>query len=141
MKVLIDTCVLVDFLQKREPFEADARNVMLLIANNFVEGYTTAKAVTDIFYLAHRMTHNNEEARKIIAGLITLVKVMDTKCIDIQQALASQVNDYEDAVMVETAKREGAEYIITRNMKDYEKSTVPAISPADFVQMIRDNAE
>ena len=84
MKVLIDTCVLVDFLQKRETFEADARNVMLLIANNLVAGYTTAKAVTDIFYLAHRMTHNNEEARKIVAGLITLVQVMDTKCIDIQ---------------------------------------------------------
>lgn len=141
MKVLLDTCVLVDFLQKREPFAADARNVMLLIANHFAEGFTTAKAVTDIFYLAHRTTHSNAQARKIIAELITLVNVADTKCADIQQALVSPVNDYEDAVMAETAKREGAEYIITRNMKDYEKSAVPAILPADFVKLLRENIE
>ena len=141
MKALIDTCVLVDFLQKRSPFDSDARDVMMLVASNFVEGCTTAKAVTDIYYLAHRMTHNNDEARKIIAGLLTIVNVMDTKGADAQQALSSPVSDYEDAVMTETAKREKADCIVTRNIKDYTKAGIPVFTPADFVQKIRESLE
>lgn len=141
MKALIDTCVLVDFLQKRAPFDTDARDVMMLAAGNFVEGYTTAKAVTDIYYLAHRMTHSNEETRKIIANLLTIIDIMDTKSVDARLALSSPVSDYEDAVMAETAKREKADCIVTRNIKDYAHAGIPVFTPSDFIRKIRESLE
>lgn len=141
MKVLIDTCVLVDFLQKRAPFDSDARDVMMLVASNFVDGFTTAKAVTDIYYLTHRTTHSNEQTKKVLGGLLSIIGVMNTQGVDIQQALISSVSDFEDAVMIATAKCEGADCIVTRNMKDYEKAELPVYTPADFVQMIRQSLE
>lgn len=141
MKALIDTCVLVDFLQKRTPFDTDARDVMMLVAGNFVEGYTTAKAVTDIYYLAHRMTHSNEETRKIITNLLTIIDIMDTKSVDARLALSSPVSDYEDAVMAETAKREKADCIVTRNIKDYADAGIPVFTPSDFIRKIRESLE
>lgn len=141
MKVLLDTCVLIDFLQKREPFAADAKDVMLFAASNLMEGYTTAKAVTDIYYLVHRMTHSDAETRKIVSGLLSIIGVLDTVCADIQNALLSPVGDFEDAVMIETARRERADCIVTRNGKDYAKANIPVYSPQAFVQMMRDNME
>lgn len=141
MKVLIDTCVLIDFLQKREPFAADARNIMLLAASNLIDGYTTAKALTDIYYLTHRMTHDDAKTRKVISELLSIISIMDTRRADIQNALCSPISDFEDAVMVETAERENTDCIVTRNEKDYAKSEIPIYSPSAFVHIIRESME
>ena len=50
-------------------------------------------------------------------------------------ALASEMSDFEDAVVSAVACRIGAEYILTRNTKDYVKSAVPAVSPADYLKL------
>ena len=57
MRAVIDTCVIVDALQSREPFCKDAQSIFLLCANRQFEGFLTAKAITDIYYLTHRQTH------------------------------------------------------------------------------------
>ena len=53
MKVLIDTCVVVDFLQQRQPFAESALKVFMLAGSGEINGYITAKSVTDIYYLIH----------------------------------------------------------------------------------------
>ena len=42
--------------------------------------------------------------------------------------------DFEDAVVDAVAERSGASYIVTRNIKDFADSAVPAILPADFLK-------
>ena len=54
MRVLIDTCVIVDALQSRVPFAEAAQKLFIYSANKQFEGYITAKSVTDIYYLTHR---------------------------------------------------------------------------------------
>ena len=136
MRVLIDTCVIVDALQSREPFKDDAEKLFLLVANNSFDGYITAKSATDIYYLTHRQTHNDKRTRKILSDLFTLFCPLDTTGIDCQKALLSEISDYEDAVMVETAIRSGVDCIITRNKKDYTKSSVPVYDPKEFLNFI-----
>lgn len=65
MRVLVDTCVIIDALQSRAPFSEVAQKLFIYSANKQFEGYITAKSVTDIYYLTHRLTHNDVEARKI----------------------------------------------------------------------------
>ena len=60
MRAFIDTCIIVDTLQSREPFIDDARTMFLQAANKRFEGFITAKASTDIYYLTHRYTHNDK---------------------------------------------------------------------------------
>ena len=60
MRAVIDTCVIVDALQSREPFCKDAQSIFLLCANRQFEGFLTAKAITDIYYLTHRQTHSGQ---------------------------------------------------------------------------------
>lgn len=59
-----------------------------------------------------------------IESLLGLFDVLDTTSIDCRKALSSQVVDYEDAVMCETALRSDMDCIVTRNGKDYVQSEV-----------------
>ena len=69
MRVLVDTCVIIDALQSRVPFAEAAQKIFIYSANKQFEGYITAKSVTDIYYLTHRLTHSDAETRKIYCKL------------------------------------------------------------------------
>ncbi len=137
MRVLIDTCVVIDALQSRADFEKDAQNIFLAAANNAFLGYITAKAVTDIYYLMHRYTHSDKTSRETLNKLFALFDVLDTSGIDCRKAVPSPVSDFEDAVMIETALRSEVDCIVTRNTEDFAKSPVPVISPKAFLQKLQ----
>ena len=134
MKALIDTCVIIDILQKREPFYPSAMEILLAVSNKKCTGILTAKSITDIYYILRRSIHNEQEVRRLIRVLFTLFDVADTFSIDCELALSSAIKDYEDAIMAETASRVGAECIVTRNLKDYKLSSLPVLSPEQFLE-------
>lgn len=136
MRVLIDTCVIIDALQSRAPFAEAAQRIFLYSANRQFEGYITAKAATDIYYLTHRLTHSDEETRKILSKLYILFHLLDTTSLDCRKAISSEIGDYEDAIMVETAIRSEMDCIVTRNVKDYSKSSVRVYEPTAFLNLL-----
>ena len=136
MKALIDTCILIDLLQKREPFFKNAHEVFLAAAGYQFEGYITARSVLDVYYLMHRVFHDDKKTRDALASLFKLFRVSDTAGSDCQLAILSPVGDYEDAVMTETALRTNMDCIVTRNLQDYKNSAVPIFSPEDFLRMM-----
>lgn len=136
MKALIDTCVILDFLQQRKPFEADAARIMRLAATEQFAGYITAKSATDIYYMYHKFTHSDEASRSKLGQLLALVGLLDTSANDIYCALASDVSDFEDAVMAETAHRYGIDCIVTRNLKDYKNSKIKIYAPTEFIAIL-----
>ncbi|MBR1382394.1 MAG: PIN domain-containing protein [Ruminococcus sp.] len=141
MKVLIDTCVIIDALQNREPFSKNAQDIFLLAANRRIDAFITAKSVTDIYYLMHRVTHSDKDTRNVLSRLFVLFGLADTVGTDCRYALSSEVSDYEDAVMIETAARTQMDAIVTRNTKDYSKSAVPVLTPEELIQKISEETE
>ena len=134
MRALIDTCIIIDALQSRLPFKDNAQEIFLLAANRQFEGFITAKASTDIYYLTHKYSHSDKETRKVLSGLYRLFDLLDTAGIDCRKAISSEMADFEDAVMVETALRCGMDCIITRNVIDYEKSQIEIYQPDEFLE-------
>jgi len=141
MRVLIDTCVIVDVLQSREPFFADAQRIFILAANQQFIGCITAKSTTDIYYLAHRLTHDDKSSRTVLSKLFTLFEVVDTAGMDCRRAIPSEVSDYEDVVMIETALRTEVDCIVTRNTRDYSKSPVTVYSPEEFIKKLEEEQD
>lgn len=136
MKALIDTCIIIDALQDRKPFSKDAQQIFLEIAKRSFVGCITAKSITDIYYLTHKATHNDETTRAILHKLFSLFEIIDTAAVDCIKALSSPMKDYEDAVMSETASRNALDYIITRNVKDYSQSKIPVYMPEAFLHLL-----
>ncbi|MCI6853989.1 MAG: PIN domain-containing protein [Firmicutes bacterium] len=120
-------------------FWENANKVFLAAATEKIEAVITAKSLTDIYYLSHRYTHDDKKTRDIILKLLELFKLADTAADDCINALASEVPDYEDAVMIESAVRICADYIVTRNIRGYQKSPIPVILPEEFILAFEKN--
>ncbi len=72
----------------------------------------------------------------MLAKLFTLFSLLDTTSKDCKDALFSPITDYEDAIMVETAKNAAVDYIVTRNIKDYIKAPISVITPSELLEYI-----
>lgn len=61
----------------------------------------------------------------------TIVKVGRN---DIMNSMLLNFNDLEDSLVSYCAEREKADYIVTRNGKDFLESGIEALSPEEFFQ-------
>ena len=139
MKILFDTCVLLDFLMNREGFADDAENILIKAASEEISGFLTSKSVCDLFYIYRKETKDSSAACKRINDLLSIVSLLDTTKEDVQNALSLPfTNDFEDDLMIETSIREKMDAIITRNLKDYSKSPIRVLSPKEFLRIYRD---
>lgn len=133
MKIIIDTNIIIDVYQSREPFCQPASKILKLCESKKVSGSITANTVTDIYYVLGKYLKDDERLKSLIQKLLTVVNVADVLGSDISKAFTLPIKDYEDALIVQCAMRTKANYIITRNLKDFENSSVPVILPQDFL--------
>ena len=141
MNVIVDACVIIDALQQREPFAKDAQDLCLAVAKGEVSAFIPAKSVADIYYIMRRSLHNDEQTRVLLKKLFLSFGILDTTALDCRNALTSPVSDFEDAILAETAYRNGVQYIVTRNTKDYTRSVIPAAAPEEFLKKIPKNED
>lgn len=141
MKVLVDTNIIIDALTSREPFREDAEQIFLLAANQIEDMYITASSATDIYYLVRKHLHSTDKAKNVMSKLYELFHILDVTFADCHEALLSEVNDYEDAVISCCAFRNRMDYIVTRNIKDYESAKTSVILPKTFINMITQDEE
>ena len=132
MKAMIDTNVILDCLLKRTPFSEDARRIIDLAEEREYTGLVNASSVTDIYYIL-RKAIGRERAIEAVRTLLLILDVVDVTKSDLLSAMEINMPDYEDALVAGCAKRAKAEYIITRNGKDYISSPVPPILPDKFL--------
>ncbi len=133
MRILIDTNVILDILQKREPFFADSYRALRKAIESDADCLISASAATDIFYMLRKSLGSAQQAKEQLEQLAQLVSFADVQGMDIHTALMRAMPDFEDAVVDAVAERNGVSYILTRNIKDFAGSVVPAILPADFL--------
>lgn len=138
MRILADTNVIIDALTSREPWNKSAEKIFLMAANQTIEMYITASSATDIYYLIRKYLHNTETAKSIMGKLFSLTGILDVGANDCIDALASSINDYEDAVVEKVAHRNDMDYIVTRNIKDYQAGDTKIILPDDFVKLLEE---
>lgn len=141
MNTLVDTNVIIDALAGREPFRETAEHIFMLAANRTEDMCITASSATDIYYLIRKHLHSTDKAKTAIGKLFGLFCVLDVTAGDCREALSSEVNDYEDAVITCCAVRNKMDYIVTRNVKDFGQSKIRAILPEDFMKMVMDGKE
>lgn len=136
MRILVDTNIIIDALTGREPFREPAEQIFMLAANQIEDIYITASSATDIYYLIKKHLHNTDQAKDTISKLYELFFILDVTSNDCLEALSSGIKDYEDAVVSCCANRNRVDYIVTRNIKDFEYSKVKAILPDELIKLV-----
>ncbi len=133
MKLLIDTNVVLDVLQKREPFYTDACKIWTLCESDAVDGYISALTFANIVYVMRREL-NPDMIINILGRLALVFNLTGLVVADISFAAMMKWRDFEDAMQAATAVRLEADYIITRNVRDFDQSTIDALTPTEFLE-------
>ena len=135
MKLMLDTNIVVDVISKREGCE-ESLEILKQCEMGTVYCFVSAVTVTDIMYILRKHLAQSL-VREAVQTLLLIVDVANILKSDITNGFSSVMSDYEDAVQASCAKRMKADYIVTRNVKDFSKSPVPAVSPREALEIIR----
>ena len=141
MKILFDTNVVLDVLQQRNPHFLFSAPLMSRVEQGSLTGLLCATTVTTIAYLTEQyLTKEKGKTRlegragttALLNMLLKLFEIAPVTRAVIDSAANSRFEDFEDSVLHESAVAAGADGIVTRNQKDYTKSTIAIYSPQEL---------
>ena len=135
-RVLIDINVVLDVLLDRKPFADSSSAVWAAVEHGEAEGLLAAHAVTTLHYLNARSVG----ARTARATTEALLSVFNVAAVDeavLSSALALGWSDFEDAVTAASARRAKCDAIVTRNPRDFERSSVRVLAPSEAVAWLQ----
>ena len=135
MKLLIDANVLLDVLQNREKFVLTSSLVWKLCETQQAVGYVSALTFANMVYIMRRELDPGK-LEGVLHMLSLIFEFTDLESADLMQAAGLKWDDFEDALQSVTAERLQADYIITRNVRDFKNSKVPAYTPAELLAEI-----
>lgn len=141
MKILIDTNVLIDYVTSREPYTNTANAIMDQCINERMEGYIAVHSILNMFYILRKVLPDTAERKKQLADLTEFLDMVEIDSGMMIRALNNEYfTDFEDCIQSECAVKIRADYIITRNEKDFIHSKVRAISPEKFLGVVKEMA-
>ncbi|MBQ6908710.1 MAG: PIN domain-containing protein [Synergistaceae bacterium] len=134
MKLLLDTNILLDVLTEREPFYDISANIWHKCACKEFSGCISSLSFANMVYnMRKKLTPESIEI--LAVRMSDIFEFVDLNRLDIIQASKMRWKDFEDALQSVAAERIKADYIITRNIKDFDNSNVRALSPEDFLNL------
>ncbi len=116
----------------RQPFNTTAEKLFSFADLEKLELYVSALTFSNIDYVL-RSQYSSSHSRQIIARFKTLVNVLSVESKTIDLAIASDFNDFEDAIQHACALENNIPVILTRNEKDFKKSVILVMSPETFL--------
>lgn len=134
MKVFLDTNIVIDLLDKREPFYIDAVKLFTLAYQKKITLFVSPMTYATASYLLRK--HGKEGMRKLLNNFrqLSQITTADERVVD--AALASSFDDYEDALQYYSALTRNVDVIVTRNKKDFMSASIPVLSPAELLKQL-----
>jgi predicted nucleic acid-binding protein len=138
MTALIDSNVVLDVFLDNVGLATGSKAVIDLAEEKRFIGYISASAVTDIFYISQKKL-GKKGAKEALKKLLCVVKPATVTDGHIFQALDLDWDDFEDSVQFTVGESLSADYIVTRNTRDFSPSYIPAVTPEQFMHIIIDD--
>lgn len=132
MRLLIDANVVLDVLQKREPYWKDSSVIWKLCETEQAEGYVSTLTFANLMYVMRREL-DPAQIRDVLDKLRLIFRFADFTAADLEKAAEMGWDDFEDAIQAATAERIMADSIITRNVRDFRNSKVIAFTPSEYI--------
>ena len=131
MRLFLGTNIVVDLLEGREPFCYDAAQLFTMAHDKKVELLVSPMTFSTASFLLRK--HGPEGVRNLLSNLRQLVRVTISDERTVDDSIASQFKDFEDAMQYYTALNAKAEIIITRNGKDFTASKLPVMTATEYL--------
>ncbi|MCR5685905.1 MAG: PIN domain-containing protein [Lachnospiraceae bacterium] len=141
MRILIDTNIILDYLLKRPEYYNAVRQVVELCVEGNISGYIAPISYPNAYYILRKQM-SDEERREL---LLDLCQIFETVAIDHDMIVSAlkwkDFKDFEDCIQAECAIVVGADYIVTRNAKDFKECNIKCVTAGEFCEIIRSQSE
>ncbi len=133
--ILVDSNVLLDVVLERHPHVDASATFLDELRNGKQAAYVAWHTVATVYYIAQREV-GDSAAREFIRDAVSVLNLAPIRRDSIQIALDLPLSDFEDAMQVAAAEACGAEYIVTRDRNDFNRSPIPAIDPQTALERL-----
>lgn len=136
-EVFLDTDVCFDILSKREPHFEHSVQLLELAAEDRISTLIAESALANLIYLLFDIYKINDATGKLTDFIRASGIIGGGKTVMLT-AVNSSFKDKEDALQYFTAQYHGADYFITRNIKDFKPYVefLPVMTPKEFMNSI-----
>jgi predicted nucleic acid-binding protein len=131
MRVLLDTNVLIDFYNKREPFYRDAFKLRVMQEFGDVELWASVQSFSDISFVL-RDVADTEKLQQAFLASLSFLRVCSLDQGDLEKVCHASWADLEDCMIEQCSKKIKAEYLLTRDPKGFSKSAATVLNPSEF---------
>jgi len=132
-KLFIDMNILIDFLTERSPFDIQAGILFSLAEQEKIVCGTSSLSIVNTQYQLLKLM-SSSLTRKVLRQfkILLIVHPLNDKIIELGLS-NSDFKDFEDCLQFYSALEFGYDIIITRNQKDFKNSTIPVMSPREYI--------
>lgn len=131
-KLFIDSNIILDLIEERKPFYKYAQQIFSKSDKKIISIYTSSLNFANLHYIITKKS-SKENAIKLLLNLKTLIKILPLDDKIIQLALASDFNDFEDAIQYYTALEHNITTLITRDLKDFKKAKIWVMTSEQYL--------
>jgi len=134
--IVIDINILMDFLFKRDGHEK-VIEIFKYCVKDELKGFVCAHEITTLYYFLDKSIKDKNKVKKSLSGILGRFKVIEVNESILNKSLYSKVYEYEDAVIDVSASENNIDYIVTRNIQDFKKSIIKAITPDELLAILK----
>jgi predicted nucleic acid-binding protein len=132
MKIQLHTNIILDIALNRQGHSEKAKELIYFLNQKEIPFFVTATTVTDIYYVLKK-SDNHTSALEFLQNFLLYADVAGVDKTIIIKALKSGLNDFEDAVQIQSAVFNQISTIVTRNKSDFKTSEVEVFTPEEFL--------
>ena len=134
-RVLLDTNVVLDVLTDRRPWVEDASRIWCAHERGQCVAYLSATTLTDIHYVAQRLS-SAEKANKAIDLCLRTFEIagVDRATLEIASHLTG--GDFEDNVQIACIQQAQLDGVVTRDADGFSEAPCPVWSLRDFSDLL-----
>lgn len=134
-KLLLDTNVLLDYVLRRPEYET-AMRLLRAVAERSVEGCVCSLSLKDLYYVSCKAM-GEPDARAVVRDLMQLLEVLPIGANECRMSVESNEPDFEDGLVRAAAESNDVDFIVTRDVDAFTRSSVRSVSPGLCLDIIR----
>ena len=133
--ILVDLNVILDVVQRREPHYGASASVLDRVVRKKVEAALPAQVVTTVHFIVSR--HQSAGvASQVVEWLLSRFTIAAVGKPELIRAQALGWKGFEDGVVAAAAESSRCRTIVTRNIRDFRTSPVPALTPEEYLEQL-----
>ena len=136
LQILFDLNIILDVLEERNEFYDFSARLLAYAETDVIQKWLAAHSMTTLFCLISK-DKSPEQARVTLTSLLQFLKIAPVDQKTIEQALNLPFRDFEDSIQMMTALQIHADYLLTRNVRDFQPAPIEVVQPVELLAILK----